>query len=103
MMATTRFAVLWLCAACLGGMIFAAVGCAPSGGDALLPAPKTMIADIPVPTSFELEELRSRFFDNGEFRHIDLLYEGSGGMEDISRFYKNQMPITRWEPQARRM
>jgi len=99
-MTTTRITASWLYAACLGAMISAVVGgCASTDKSAaLLPAPRTIVADIPAPTTFDLEELRSRTFDNGAFRYIDLLYEGSGSKEAVGEFYKNQMPISRWDP-----
>jgi hypothetical protein len=99
-MTTTRITAAGLYVACLSGIILmVAGGCAATDKNAaLLPTARTIIADIPVPTTFDLEELRSRTFDNGVFRYVDLLYEGSASKEAVTEFYKNQMPITRWDP-----
>jgi len=99
-MTITRITASWLYAACLGGMVLAVIGgCAPTDTNTtLLSNPRTTVADLPVPTTFELEELRSRTFDNGVFRYVDLLYEGSASKEAVAEFYKNQMPVSRWDP-----
>lgn len=99
-MTITRIAALglFLLTVCLGGMLLVLItgsGCSDNNV-ALSPTPRTTIADLPVPTTFELEELRSRTFDNGAFRYVDLLYKGSASKQVVMDFYKNQMPIARW-------
>ena len=102
-MTTTRITALGLSAACLCGMIFAVVGgCASTDKNAaLLPAPRTIVTDIPAPATFNLKELRSRTFDNGTFRYVDLLYKGSKSKEMVEEFYRSQMPISRWDPRTK--
>lgn len=54
------------------------------------------IADLPVPQGFKLDKKRSRDFAKGK-RYIDHVYTGKAGKIAIERFYKQQMPICRWE------
>ena len=99
-MTTTRITAFGLWAAFFSGMIFTVVGgCAKTDKNSgLLPAPKTIVTDIPAPEAFKLKDLRSRTFDNGTFRYVDLLYKGSENKETVEEFYRSQMPISRWDP-----
>jgi hypothetical protein len=54
------------------------------------------ISDVPVPLGFELDESRSRNFAAGGMRYVDHVFTGSGERFAVARFYKRQMPISRW-------
>ena len=54
------------------------------------------IADLPVPLGFSLRESKSRNFTAAGARYIDHVYNGSADKFAVARFYKRQMPISRW-------
>lgn len=54
------------------------------------------IPDVPVPEGFKLDESRSRNYDTGVARFVDHLYRGSKHKWDVTRFYRDQMPVSRW-------
>jgi len=55
------------------------------------------IADVPVPTGFELEAGRSRSVAEHGVRWVDHSYLGTSSRYAVSRFYRRQMPVNRWE------
>ncbi len=54
------------------------------------------IADLPVPIGFDLKESKSRNFSAAGARYIDHAYGGRADKFAVGRFYKRQMPISRW-------
>lgn len=54
------------------------------------------IADLPVPAGFRLLEGRSRNFTAAGARYADHVYHGWADKFAVARFYKRQMPISRW-------
>lgn len=54
------------------------------------------IPDLPVPDDFSLDEGKSRSFAAAGARYIDHVYKGSADKFAVARFYKRQMPISRW-------
>ncbi len=54
------------------------------------------IADLPVPIGFGLKEDKSRNFSAAGARYIDHVYSGRADKFAVGRFYKRQMPISRW-------
>ena len=54
------------------------------------------VPDLPVPQGFRLDESRSRTFASAGSRYVDHVYEGNADKYTIARFYKRQMPISRW-------
>ncbi len=54
------------------------------------------VADVPVPIGFDLDEGRSRNFAAAGARYVDHLYKGKANKFAVYRFYKRQMPISRW-------
>ncbi len=54
------------------------------------------IPDVPVPVGFSLDESRSRNYDTGVARFVDHLYKGSKERWEVARFYRDQMPVSRW-------
>jgi len=57
---------------------------------------KPNIPDVPVPMGFKLDESRSRNYDTGVARFVDHRYKGSKDKWDVARFYREQMPVSRW-------
>ncbi len=57
---------------------------------------KPPVADLPVPSGFEMEEGRSRSFDSGVARLVDHFYRGSASKFAVSRFYKKAMVARKW-------
>jgi hypothetical protein len=68
----------------------------PPLAPALTPKYKPNIPDVPVPAGFSLCESRSRNYDTGVARFVDHLYKGSDDKWDVARFYREQMPVSRW-------
>ena len=54
------------------------------------------IADLPIPIGFSLKESKSRNFSAAGARYIDHAYDGRADKFAVGRFYKRQMPISRW-------
>ncbi len=54
------------------------------------------ILDLPVPIGFSLDERRSRNFAGAVARYVDHLYKGRADKFAVGRFYKRNMPISRW-------
>lgn len=52
--------------------------------------------DIPVPAGFNLIINESFVFQNEQLRVGLLKYEGDAAPEQVLRFYKDQMPLYRW-------
>ena len=66
---------------------------APTG---LVAKARPSIADVPEPIGFKLDERRSRYFAAAGARYVDHLYKGRADKWAVGRFYKRQMPISRW-------
>ena len=66
---------------------------APTG---LVAKGRPSIADVPEPIGFKLDERRSRYFAAAGARYVDHLYKGRADKWAVGRFYKRQMPISRW-------
>jgi len=62
----------------------------------LIPKSQAPIADVPIPMGFSLDEGHSRSFAAAGTRYIDHVYEGKADKFAVARFYKNQMPRSRW-------
>lgn len=65
-------------------------------GMELAPIANPPLADLPVPSGFEIDEGASRSFDSGVARLVDHLYWGSGSKFAVARFYKKAMVARRW-------
>lgn len=59
-------------------------------------APDVQFADIPVPRSFSLVRDRSYSHEEQSYRVGYLFYEGRGRADEISNFYKENMPLNSW-------
>jgi|GEM_PF-4770683 len=57
---------------------------------------KPPLADLPVPTGFEIDDRHSRSFDSGVARLVDHLYWGSASKFAVARFYKKAMVARKW-------
>ena len=77
-------------------------GVATDGPSAVGPIPELVamrrppIEDLPVPIGFYLEEGKSRNFSAAGARYIDHAMKGRADKFAVGRFYKRQMPISRW-------
>ena len=76
---------------------------ASGGGYRQVPPPIELVAqgrppisDLPVPVGFNLDESRSRNFAAAGARYVDHVYRGGADKFAVARFYKRQMPISRW-------
>ena len=63
---------------------------------ALKPMDRPPVPDVPIPRSFKLDVGRSRNYDTGVARFVDHLYKGRKDKWDVFRFYRDQMPVSRW-------
>lgn len=97
-MNTSRMNISGLCVFALAILtVFTAAGCGENGGG-LTAVSNSPVSDVPIPTDFELEELRSRSWTDGSLRFVDHLYSGRGDKFVVGRFYERQMPPSRWTP-----
>jgi hypothetical protein len=77
-------------------------GVVTDGPNAVGPIPELVamrrppIDDLPVPIGFYLDEDKSRNTTVAGARFIDHLYKGRADKFAVGRFYKQQMPISRW-------
>lgn len=85
-----------------------AVGCQSSGsgstGDPrgvkaayrLTPRVNPPITDLPVPWRFKIDAEESRNYASAGVRYVDHVYKGSTKMDQVARFYLDNMPLNRW-------
>lgn len=82
-------------------LMFTLTGCAsmmPGNADrALGPANTLRFSDVPVPAGFKLIPQQSYAFENGGIRVAYLKYKGNGTLDQVLTFYKEQMPVSRWD------
>jgi hypothetical protein len=64
---------------------------------ALEPAATLRFSDIPVPSGFKLLTLQSYSFENAGVRVAFLKYKGRGSLDQVLNFYKEQMPLSKWD------
>lgn len=86
----------------LAAMLLPVGGCGSEGAD-LLNNPRPTVPDVPLPTGFSLEELRSRSWADGDLRFVDHLYEGSADKMAAVRFFETQMPVSHWTAQTKQI
>jgi len=78
------------------------VGASTDGPSAVGPIPELVamrrppIEDLPVPIGFYLDEDKSRNFTAAGARYVDHAFKGRADKFAVGRFYKRQMPISRW-------
>ena len=78
------------------------IGAPTDGPSAVGPIPELVamrrppIEDLPVPIGFYLDENKSRNFSAAGARYIDHAFKGRSDKFAVGRFYKQQMPISRW-------
>ena len=94
---------VWACAGLAGcGESGQSGSVGPGGSQAVGPVPELVamsrppIADVPVPIGFDLKEGKSRNFAAAGARYVDHVYKGSADKFAVGRFFKRQMPISRW-------
>jgi hypothetical protein len=99
----------WTAALLATGLLVWACGCDVSqqsraaGSNRPEPVPELVgqarppVADLPVPLGFKLDQGRSRSFATGGVRWVDHVYKGSADKFAVARFYKRNMPISKWE------
>ena len=54
------------------------------------------IPDLPVPIGFDLDQDRSRNLAAAGVRWVDHLYKGKADKFSVARFYRKEMPLSRW-------
>ena len=54
------------------------------------------IPDLPMPIGFDLDESASRDFAAAGARYVDHVYRGGDDKFAVARFFKRQMPVSRW-------
>jgi len=62
----------------------------------LEPASSLRFSDIPVPLGFKLIVQQSYSFENSGVRVAMLKYKGRGTLDQVLNFYKEQMPLSKW-------
>ena len=62
----------------------------------LVPMARPPIPDLPVPIGFDLDQGRSRNLAAAGVRWVDHLYKGKADKFAVARFYRKQMPLSRW-------
>jgi hypothetical protein len=91
-------AVMWACGCTKTETIDASSG-APRQMNAapdLVAQSRPPIPDVPMPVGFELDQGKSRNFAAAGQRYVDHLYKGGSDKYAVARFYKRQMPVSRW-------
>lgn len=90
-------------------ILFSLIGCATSSTSApsssgtaqgvskpLNVAPILRFEDVPVPAGFKMLHNESFSFENKQYRLGILKYVGRSDADDVSKFYKDQMPLYNW-------
>ncbi|MCD4824301.1 MAG: hypothetical protein K8S55_06820 [Phycisphaerae bacterium] len=83
--------------------VVAVGGCVPSSGTGLVAKSRSSVADVPTPTTFALEEMRSRSWTDGTLRFVDHLYKGDGEKAFVIEFFEKQMPMNRWSQTTKQL
>ena len=76
-----------------------APGQQPSQAMPLLELPRRAnppVADVPIPIDFEEDMARNRLLHTGMGRFVDHLYKGRAERYAVVRFFKREMPVSRW-------
>ena len=55
------------------------------------------IADLPVPAKMKIKKSVSYSYEGAGSRMIDYTYTGSVDIRRVHRFYRDQMPLNRWQ------
>jgi hypothetical protein len=63
---------------------------------ALQPSATLRFSDIPIPAGFNLITQQSFSFENAGVRVALLKYKGKGTLDQVLNFYKENMPLSRW-------
>lgn len=91
-----RFASVFIAAV----FLITTAGCAsfPSSNPdkALEPTAALRFSDIPVPAGFKLIPEQSYSFENAGIRVALMKYKGKGTLDQVLNFYKEHMPLSRW-------
>jgi hypothetical protein len=67
-----------------------------AGPKELIPRARPPIADLPVPSGFDLDQRRSVDYALSGARIVVHIYTGWPDKFSVKRFYERQMPISRW-------
>ena len=63
-----------------------------------LPTEKiTAVDDLPVPANMTIKKSLSRSYEGAGTRMIDYTYSGRVDIRRVHRFYRDQMPLYRWQ------
>lgn len=54
------------------------------------------VADLPIPVGFKEDESQNRLLHTGMGRFVDHLYKGGADRYAVVRFFKREMPVSRW-------
>ncbi len=87
----------------VGGLVLGAwaLGCNETswGGDSkeLVPQPQLGTSDVPIPDGFEMDESGSEDKSKGNWRYIRHLYRGNGDAQVVRAFYRDKMPMEKWQ------
>ena len=57
----------------------------------------TAVPDLPVPANMKIKKRVSRSFEGAGTRDIDYTYTGWVDIRRVHRFYRDQMPLNRWQ------
>ena len=55
------------------------------------------IADLPVPAKMKIRKSVSDSYEGAGTRYVDYTYEGWVDIRRVHRFYRDQMPLNRWQ------
>ncbi len=54
------------------------------------------VPDVPIPVGFKEDMARNRLLHTGVGRFVDHLYKGRADRYAVVRFFKREMPVSRW-------
>ena len=57
----------------------------------------TAVPDLPVPAKMKIKKSASYSFEGAGSRDVDYTYEGWVDIRRVHRFYREQMPLNRWQ------
>lgn len=93
-------------------LITLATGCAPKASTEPLdsqiagapadqaPLPShtiTAVSDLPVPADMKIKKSASQSYEGAGTRMVDYTYHGVTDINRVHRFYRDQMPLNRWQ------
>jgi hypothetical protein len=76
-------------------LVVAGAGCSEPS-ETLVPEKQLSVSDIPVPSGFRIDVPSSEDKSSGNYRYVRHTYYGKSDPQLVRAFYRDQMPLMKW-------